>query len=103
MGEEASGNGEGVSQKSYTLSHILGTEELFIRWERWGKWAHGEPEELVNVRFGAPENSFVWLGHRCKVKGAEDESKKVGRVYVPLNFVPNKKKNHLGYWPELLL
>lgn len=56
----------------------------------------------MNVRFGAPENSFVWLGHRCKVKGAEDESKKVGRLYVPLNFVPNKK-NHLGHWPELLL
>lgn len=45
----------------------------------------------MNVIFGAPENTFMWLGHRRKVKRAEDASEKVGRLYVPLILCPIKK------------
>lgn len=42
-----------------------------------------------------PENSFVWLELRYKIKREEDESKKVSRLYVVLNFVPVKKSLRL--------
>ena len=48
------------------------------------------PEELLSGKFRVPENSLVWLEFRCKMKRAEDESKRVGRLYVTLNFVPIK-------------
>lgn len=47
-------------------------------------------EELVSGKFRVPENSLVWLEFRCKMIRAEDESKRVGRLYVTLNFVPIK-------------
>lgn len=31
-------------------------------------WVCGEPGEFVKEKFGVPENSFVWLVLRCKVK-----------------------------------
>lgn len=46
-------------------------------------------EELPGLgKFCVPENSLVWLEFRCKVKWAEDESKRVDRLHVTLNFVP---------------
>lgn len=53
-----------------TLSDILGQEELFMRWRRWGRmaWVCIEPEEFVKEKFEVPEDTFVWLALRCEVK-----------------------------------